>query len=435
MSRARLPLDRTSGRGFTLLELLIAMSLFAVLGLAIIGLLGRGMTLFSDGTANTRMQDRLQAILPVIRADLAAVQPAAPPEVLPPPPADDAPSTIVAGEPPKPPDVRFRLGRIKLSDLDDSWGTFPYVALVRTNARESEDPLLRAAGASPAAPGVPLRSYDPATVDAVTGSKSVVSLLAPGGQLEVVWIAVPEDPDPARRSPGPITVGAEWSRGMLTLYRLFRAPAGGERSLLDPKNFDSIAKIRAAGRPMHEGVLHFGVTVRNAFARSWSDGSGTGRVEDGQAYVGTVWDSTRGLDKDFPLFRGAASIADVRDDVFPAWAKLELTLGTEGEFGFGRGETFLSAGASPEDKRLTFENVQPLYDRALAGPLWLKVQGEWMTSTFDGLDAVSRQATVVRGLRGTKAVAHEALAPVFLGRTVTTEVPMVFKDRFVPRSR
>lgn len=424
-------------RGFTLLELLIAMALFAVLGLAVIALLGQGMTIFSEGTADTRMQDRLQAILPTIRADLAAVQPAAPPEVLPPPAPDLDPTASVGVPAPQvPPAIQFRLGQVKLAEFDDSWGTFAYVAFARTNAREGEDPLLRQAGSVPVTPGVPARVYDPSAVDTLTGSAAVTSLVAPGGLMEVVWIAVPEDPDPARRAPtaSPIVVGPEWPRGMLTLYRLFRAPVGGEKSLLDPRNFDSLAEIRAAGRPMHEGVLHFGVTVRNVFSKGWGDGAGSGRVEDGQAYVGTVWDSTRALDKAFPLHRGAASLADVRDDVFPAWARIELTLGVEGEFGFGRGETVLAEGLSPDDKRVALVSVDPLFAPGLA-TRWFKVEGEWLATSFETIDTNERRAAVARGLRGTKASAHDAGAPVYVGSSVSTDVPLVFKDRYVPRSR
>lgn len=425
-------------RGFTLLELLIAMALFAVLGLAVVALLGQGMTVFSEGTADTRMQDRLQAILPVIRADLAAVQPAASPEVRPPPPPDSSASSsvepAVAPSSLPPPAIQFRLGRVKLAEFDDSWGTFPYVAFVRTNAREGEDPLLRQAGSVPVTPGVPTRVYDPSAVDTLTGSSTVASLVAPGGMMEVVWIAVPEDPDPARRAPSasPIVLGPEWPRGMLTLYRLFRAPAGGEKTLLNPKNFDSLAKIRAAGRPMHEGVLHFGVTVRNIFARSWNDGGGTGPVADGQPYVGQVWDSTRALDKAFPLFRSADSVADVRDDVFPAWARIELTLGVEGEFGFGRGETVLAEGVSAEEKRIGLVSVDPLFAPGPANR-WFKIEGEWCATSFEQIDPNDRRAVALRGQRGTKAAAHEAGAPVYVGASVSTDVPLVFKDRYVPK--
>ncbi|MCC7138271.1 MAG: prepilin-type N-terminal cleavage/methylation domain-containing protein [Planctomycetes bacterium] len=414
--------------GFTVLELLIAMALFSVLGLAVVALLGQGMTIFSEGTADTSMQDRLQSVLPAIRADLAAVQPVSPPEVPPPPPPEGDPGTDPAAQAvPTPPDVRLRAGWLKLSDVPSEWPPVYYVAFARTFAREAEDPILRRAGTDPVGPGIPAKSYDPATVDA----GAATNLLAPGGLQEVVWVAVPEDPAPERRTGAP-TPDSSWSRSVLTLYRLFRAPVGGEKTLLDPKNFDSLAKIRAAGRPMHDGVLHFGVTFRNVFARSFTDGLGTGRVDDGQAYVGAVWDSTRALDKAFALYRDAGSLADVRDDVFPAWARVEVTLAVEGPFGFGRGDTVLSTGVGPDDRRLRLESVEPVL-RPGQGETWLKVGTEWVSTTFENVDPSERLVTVARKGRGTAAAEHPAGTPVFVGGTVSTDVPMVYKDRYTRR--
>jgi prepilin-type N-terminal cleavage/methylation domain-containing protein len=160
--------------GFTILEMLVAMAMFSVLGIAIVSLLSQGLSLFSEGTADTSMQDRLSAALPPIREDLAAMKPVEPPEVPPPPPpaivdpsAQEPPSTE-----PVPPAVRLRSGTIKLSDLPaDKAVPLPYVAFVRSNARESEDAILRDAGTAGATSGLPLRAYDPAAVDSgVTGT-------------------------------------------------------------------------------------------------------------------------------------------------------------------------------------------------------------------------------------------------------------------------
>jgi prepilin-type N-terminal cleavage/methylation domain-containing protein len=418
-------------RGFTLLELLISMAMFAVLGIAVVALLGQGMTVFTEGTSDTRMADRLQAILPTIQADFAAMQPASAPEVLPPPPSESIVATA-APAPSRGPAIRLRSGWVKIAELPPEWPKAFYVAFARTNARETEDPILRQAGTAPVVPGQAPKAYEPAVIDA--GGPGVATIGAPGGLMEVVWIAVPEDPDPERRkpSPAPPVPGQEWPKGVHVLYRLFRAPVGGPKSLLDPASFDSLAEIRAAGRVMHEGVLHFGATFRNVFSKSWTDGAGSGRVQDGQAYVGSVWDSTRALDKDFPLFAGADSLGNVRDDVFPAWARVELTLGVEGEFGFGRGETTLVQGAGAEEKTLRLDSVDPLLQ---PGPeeRWLKVGAEWMSTTFSAVDPSEKRVTVARGRRATPAVEHASGEPVYVGSRVFADVPLVFKDRYVRR--
>jgi prepilin-type N-terminal cleavage/methylation domain-containing protein len=418
---------RLPARGFTLLELLVAMALFAILGVAVVALLGQGLAIFSEGTADTTMQDRLQSALPQLRSDFAAIMPVEPPEVLPPPMSEEARQQATAGSAApavEAPAVRLRSGWLRLRDVPTDWPPVFFVAFVRANAQESEDPLLRDAGTAALAAGSPMRVYDPAAVDG--GERG--NLVAPGGVLEVAWIAVPEDPFPDRRT-GPPTPDPTWPRGVLTLYRLFRAPVGGAKTLLDPANLDSLAKIRAAGRPMHDGVLHFGVTFRNVFAKSFTDGVGGGRAGDGEPYVGSVWDSTRALDKQFALHRGAESLADPHDDVFPAAARIEVALAIEGPFGFGRGETLLAAGIAPEEKRLTVESVDPLF---VAGPAEraFKVEGEWMSTLLDTIDMAERRVTVQRGQRGTPPTDHAAGAPVYVGRTVSTDVPLVYKDRY-----
>jgi len=417
-------------RGFTLLEMLIAMALFAVLGIAVVALLGQGLALFSEGTADTTMQDRLQAVLPLLRSDFAAIQPVQTPEVPPPPAIEslDSPPTPAADAPvSKPPAIRLRAGWQKLADLPTEWPACYFVAFVRTNARESEDPILRQAGTAGSASGIPLRSYEPATVDSGTTG----NLLATGGLMEVVWIAVPEDPDPSRRQ-GPSGADASWHRGILTLYRLFRAPVGGDKSLLDPANFDTLAKIRAAGRPIQEGVLDFSAVFRNLFATSFTDGLGTGKVDDGAPYAGPLWDSTRALDKNFPLYRSADSLEDVRDDVFPAAVHLEVTLAVEGRFGFGTGETLLSKLLGPEEKRLYVDSVDPLYKPGPSERMF-KVDAEWMATTLEGIDVGEKRVTVLRARRGTPAAEHQPGDPVYVGSTVTTDVPMVYKDRYARR--
>ena len=245
---------------------------------------------------------------------------------------------------------------------------------------------------------------------------------ATGGLLEVVLLAVPDDPD---------------RPGILTLYRLFRAPAGGPKSLLDPANFDSLAKIHAAaaGHSIQDGVLDFRVTFRNAFATSWADGSvrtGGARVQDGQAYVGSVWDSTRALDDKFALYRGKDSLGDVRDDVFPSMARFEVTLATPGVFGFTRGDTLLSASATPDEKKIRLESVSMLLH---AGPeeRWFKVDAEWMKTTYSRVDAGELFALVERGQRGTVAKEHLTSAPVYIGATIASDVTLVGKDRYARR--
>jgi prepilin-type N-terminal cleavage/methylation domain-containing protein len=406
-------------RGFTVLELLVAMAMFAVLGTAVVALLSQGLGIFSEGTADTSMQDRLQAIVPTLRADLASIQPVetmgVPPPIAPPAGGWTKPLPPGTPAPPQPevPVQRVHAGTVKLTDLPTDAQTVAYWAFVRTNARESEDPQLRQAG-STTGKNVELRRWEPAAVD----SGVVGDMMAPGGLVEVLWIAVPEDVD---------------RPGILTLYRGFRAPAGGPKTLLDPKNFDSLAKVKQVARVMQTGVLDFRITFRNVFASSWEDGLGTGRVQDGMAYVGTLWDSTRGLDEKFPLFHDKQSATDVRDDVFPAMARIDLTLANPGPYGFTRGDTRLAAPLTADGKTVELEDVNLLLRPGVADRAF-KVDAEWMGTRYEKVDLAERRVVVTRGERGTVAREHLPDAPVYVGSSVATDVPLVWKDRYV-RSR
>ncbi len=408
---------KTPASGFTLMEILLAMALFTILGLAVVTLLGQGMAIFESSTADTSMQDRLQAVLPAIRSDFAGIQPA---EALgvPPPPVPD-PLRATPGTPPaaapQPPPVRLRSGWLKMADMASEVAQpCYYVAFVRTNALETEDPSTRDAGSVGTQGAGQLQSYEPQTAESgVSGN-----MLATGGLLEIAYVAIPDD---------------DAYPGMLTLYRMFRAPIGGEKSLLNPANFDSRPKVHVAGRPVAHGVIHFGATFRNVFAKSWDDGLGSLRVTDGQPYVGAVWDSTRAIDKTFALFTDPSSLADVADDVFPALVRIELTLAEPGTHGFGIGETQLLSSITSDEINVSLESVTPLLKPG-PDPRWLKVGQEWMSTTWGGVDSGTRRAVVARGARGTPAKDHKAEEPVYVGSQVATDVPLVYKDRYA-RSR
>jgi hypothetical protein len=392
------------------------MAIFAVIGVAVVSLLANGMNAFTAGTSDTSMQDRLAAAMPSIREDFANVY--VPDHLgVPPPPAIEGggPLTGPVGTPPAPvpPGVRFRSGWVKLADLPPEKSVWVfYCAFVRANAREAEDPILRTAG-SAGASGTELKTYDPASVDSgVTGN-----LMAPGGVMEVAYVAVPEDFE---------------KPGILTVYRLFRAPVGGKKTLLDPANLDSLAEIRAAGRPRVDGVLHFQVRLRNVFAKAW-DVPLKGRLQDGEPYVGDVWDSTRGIDKDFALYRDGTSVANPDDDVFPAWARIELTLAEPGAYGYGRGDTTLALSCTAEETRLTLADPSFLMG---PGPYerWIKVDTEWMVTSQDKVDLESRVVTVGRD-KGRKAVRreHKEGDPVYYGSSVATELSLLYEDAYVQR--
>jgi len=233
-----------------------------------------------------------------------------------------------------------------------------------------------------------------------------------GGLREVCYVAVPEDPDyPA----------------LLTLYHGWRSPVGGEGSLLEPESLDTLREIHEACRPIATGLLYLGVTWRRVFATDWEPTMGG--VGEHDPYVGRIWDSTRALDPKFPLFRGRESLGDPSDDVFPAWARLTVTLVAPSAVGLGRGETALAADVGQDEPVILVENA-----RVLLGPgpdeRWLKVDGEWMRYRTAKVDLASGKVSVERGGRGSKKAMHEGGAEVYVGLTSRSIVRLLYRDHF-----
>jgi hypothetical protein len=399
------------------MELLVAAAIFSLLGVALVTLLAQGMGVFASGTEDTSVQDRFQAIWPLLREDLAAMHPGESAGVPPPlRPREDRdggrPGSTATAAPPRPPAVRLRCHRVPLLDSPAEKRTHALVAAwVRTNAREAEDPLLRDAGTP--AKDANLRAYDPAAVD--SGERG--NLLPTGGLLEVAYVALPAGDD---------------APGVFTLYRCFRAPVGVAPSLLDVETLDTAAEVRERGRPVAEGVLHFSITWRNVFSAGF-DPTAAPRVQDGEPYAGLLWDSTRGDErlKEFPGHRGKDSFADERDDVFPAGALVELALAAPAAFGW-RAEATLARAATAEDTRLLFVDVEPL---VVPGPprRHVRVGDEWLAYETKNVNLATREVVVARGQRGTRAAEHPEASPAFLGAAGSTEVLLTPKDRYVRR--
>jgi prepilin-type N-terminal cleavage/methylation domain-containing protein len=416
------PLGPRSGsqRGFTLLELLFSLALFAIIGVALVSLLAQGMDVLTTGTRDTSVQDRFQAFWPVVREDLASIH-VSDRVGVPPPPAsvDRGPEAELTGPPPPPPaapELRLRSGLVKLVDAPSGRPVNAFVAAwVRTNAREAEDPFLGAP--TTAASRSELKTYSPATVDAgVTGN-----LLPTGGLYEVAYVALHVPPSVASERDDP---------SILTVFRCFRAPVGGKGSLLDVESLDTTAEVLAAGRPIAEGVLHFSISWRNVFAPSW-DVPSTGKVQDGGAYAGWTWDSTRGDErfKDFALNVGKESLADTSDDVFPARARVELAIATPAPFGW-RSATFLARPVTADDTTFFVHDADPLL---APGPAerWLKLGDEWVVGNVSRIDPLQNSLVVVRARRSTTAREHPESTPIHLGASATTDVELTPRDRYV----
>jgi prepilin-type N-terminal cleavage/methylation domain-containing protein len=411
----------TSRRGFTLLEVLLAMTIFSMLGLVVVFLMRQGMSVFATGTADSQVLDRMDTVLPKVRRDLVRLytgdrfDPPAPP-----PDAERLQETRKEVPPPPPVDVRLRSGTITLRDappgLRDVRCT--YFAFVTATTEEWRDALLR----RDVTPGATPKEYVPSEVNQAGGTDA--AFLPPGGLMEVCWLAVPEDPA---------------QPGVLTLRRGYRAPIGGADSLLDPANVDSLPEIEKRCPVVERGVLHFSVLWRNAFATSWDTGVGSGAA-DTDPLVDSTWDSTRGLDKTFRLFRGPESLADPSDDRFPSAVRVEIVLASASQRGYAP-ETRLSDVVDDTSGKIVVLDTGPLF--ALRGAIegedrFLKVDAEWMRYrvTSDNPSPQTGGVELKRGQRLTKAVPHEPMAPVYVGTTYRQELRLrMMRDAYARKAR
>ncbi|MFM8385447.1 MAG: type II secretion system protein [Planctomycetia bacterium] len=398
--------------GFTLLELLISVAIFSILGGTAVFMMRQGAQMFSVGARDSELADRQDTLLPEVLADLQRI---ALPDSLDPPivPSEEMLEPgMPKPAPPPPVGVRLRAGTVLLRDQADpglKGYPCPYVAFVVHTGDEANDPRLRTAG-DPVRAGETAKPYTKPELERATAG---TVFKATGGLMTVCWLAVPLDA--ARPS-------------VLTLFRGFQSPVGGPDSLLEPASFDTLAEVRARFEKKHEGVLHFAVTWRRAGVRDWEAGTDRGGGED-VPYVGPVWDSTRALDKSWPLFRDPASLGDPSDDLFPQYARLEATLIPPVLGGYKRGDTRLSDTVPAEATRLPVESLEPLLGRA-SGPRFLKVGTEWMRYDATRIDPVGLTVTVERGERGTGKQSHDVGADVWVGQAATTVMALpAWRDR------
>jgi prepilin-type N-terminal cleavage/methylation domain-containing protein len=397
-------------RGFTLLELLVAMAIFSVLGAAVVYMMRQGLGIFTAGTRDQQLQDRQESVLPQVRRDFEGLYVGD--DFDPPPPV---PEDVPAGydPPPRVPvAIRLRAGPLPVvGGLEGEMKSIPcpYFAFVVANASEWSDAVLRRAGGS--ADPTQARIYSPAEESAEGAG---ASFRPTGGLMELCYVAIPDDPT---------------FPGLYTLYRGWRGAVGGPGTLLEPESLNSLDAIRKACRPVQRGVIHFGATWRRVWSKDF-ELDVTPRPGETEGYVGPVWDSTRGRDKTFALYKGPESVYDPSDDVFPRWVRLEITLVAPSAFGFGRGETRLVDPIGDKDLRVRLSDVNPILG-AGAEERWLKVGTEWMRTLVTRVDVDKGEVLVERGVRGTRAGPHSAGDWVYVGQAATIEIELpVWRDRF-----
>jgi len=398
-------------RGFTLIEILIAMSLFTLIGLGVVLLMRTGVDIFVRGTEGANLEDRREQSLPRLEEDLRQVLVPAQVDRIPFDPDNPDPEE----EPdPLPPTNRFLSG-YQVFKIGEQEVPCRWIAFVRDirGLGEIENYAIRA-GTNPRAD---------AYIDGKDDEQEFKQNrhLPTGGAAEVLWIWLPDAQKP----------------GMGTVYRAYRSPIGGPGTLLDPKNFDEMGKIFRDIRPqpMFQGVTLFDVFFWTQWTTHWDWSRGEpvvtapprdpAEVKGGRRACGPslTWDSTRGLMSSdlFRLAKGEKSLRFSADDIWPRAVRVAFALSET--------ETELSEGMTAADLAFSVIISDFATGRGELDGQFMKVGSEWIRiSRRDG----SRRDTFLvrdRGARGTSALSHAAGEPVYYGRVFDFTIPIPsFRD-------
>jgi hypothetical protein len=254
--------------------------------------------------------------------------------------------------------------------------------------------------------------------------------LPTGGQCEVLWIWLPyEDAD---------------RQGLGAIYRAYRTPIGGDKTFLDPRNFDELQELEKNIRPqpMVQDVILFDAYFWTQFTTTWTWSDGEPRVQSRpqpaaeakragrECGPSKTWDSTRGILKresklGFLLSRVEESMTgsynDSSDDIWPRMVRVQFAVAEE--------RTLLAQAIGSSDNEFTVMAGDFATGRGELYYKPMKIGLEWVQ--LAGRDTVQRDMFQVndRGRRGTTALAHEMMTPVYFGRIfdVTITIPS-FRD-------
>ncbi|MGE3165111.1 MAG: type II secretion system protein J [Planctomycetota bacterium] len=350
-------------QGLTLIELLVALTIFLFLGGALVMFLRVGIDTWRVGEVRREAYERAQAVIDELVDDLSCTF--------------SDPSKGTGGV----------VDVLLLSDYDPNGRQ--RLRFVRTLAGEMRHPITQRAGALTGA------QFDYDYVDDARESAQGL-LRAPGGLQEIAYVM---DCDP--------TVDMLW-KGL-------KSPIGGAGTLFDDLSiYDVTGDVTAMTRrvrPFVDGVMYLEFNF-------WADATVTWASDDpGLNGPQSWWDSTRGI-LDPPATGRAATGHDPtsrhewRDDVFPSRVQVVLVLRPARAVRFATLKSALGAS----DTRIRVNNTSGYPDGAFQ---YLKIGQEWIRY---GKLTKSEFTELERGVRGTTATEHPVGTAVYYGTTFTRVV-------------
>ena len=398
-------------RGLTLLELLVAMSIFSVFGLFLFSLMRQSLEIYRSSRGVGELQDKEEHAFRALDEDLSCTYIGDP----------DGPGPKVEflithdrkWVPPEGVEVTNEIRQARTWSAGDPRALL--IRLVRTlPGSELGDTVARFAGtyADPKAiidgvddlaesRALELIARDPDREDEAQRPPRGAGLEAPSNLMEVMYL---------------LDTGESDLPGTYTLLRAIRSPIGGPGSFFAPGFLERLTPewIARYARPVVSGISWFGVVAWGQETREWD----AERVLSGE-YLGQKnhdrselnWDSTRGKIEAFGLHRGAASASVFEDDVFPSALHFVATFVQEG----GTIQDATLVGDLPANLRnFRLSDAKALADFDRGGSRHLRIDDEWME--VQGVNGV--EVRVARGVRGTTAARHAGASPVLIGRRV-----------------
>lgn len=353
----------------TLIELLIAMSIFLILGFALVSLMRGGLDTWRTGEQRREVLSNAATIIEQLTTDMRSMY------------------TNAKNNP----RVRF------LADYDPHHG-LSRIRFVRAIEGEAHDFLLRESGSLVEADKLIDEYHDRA--EAFRGE-----LLPTGGLCEVAYVLVPDN-----------------SGGAYDLYRAIRSPIGdpGRSVFLDSNVTPSAA--RSNMRLFAKNVLYLGMMFWTQYTTCWDPTVPTRmRLRDRNSKSGPMfyWDSTRALMQDtegaeaneFRFFRGTPY--DTSDDIFPSKVRLTLVVREEGRRAIS---SRLLRSIDASSTTIALEDAAAFPANEDQGNCYVFIDGEWIQYA----ERYGRELQDCRrGARGTRPAAHDKGARVETGRSIT----------------
>ena len=354
--------DTAGQRAFTLVELLAATALFAVLGTMLFQMVQGGMELSARGERVRDLEEQALAVMDLMAEDLrhawCGVGGA----------GEQTARFVLENQPFGSPDHGPLLGQTAL------------LRFSRLLHEQRSLAWLRNAGERPGAE----------RAATLSGREDPRELLPTGGLAESLYTCaqVPDEDLPV-------------------LMRLSRSPLGGAGSLLAAEVADLERRLLWDGVRLVERVLHFSV-------RCWAPDTVAWQVaaESEGASASAAWDSTRGLEAlgetGLPHELAYDSLLDGRDDLFPPAVRIELVLDPYSDSQLA--EAQLAEDLDSESTRLSLSSGRLGGDERAPPFVW--IDGEWLAVQR----RVGGELIVERGQRGTVPSAHRRGSAVRVGQ-------------------